>query len=267
MDTENGDYTTLAVQPEIQLSYLNNVNADDLRKLFKVSVYTYIDNEALRTYNVTPAELEYKNFQTRYQEAFDNLTAEANDPTSELTKMITNILNGGTSSAENKELGYSYDFAYPQINNGLVQFQDLKVQFLKPGDYMLVFSVDGIETSPTQKITIKKPTDAGTLAANVLQYIIIVLTFFFVLLSTDPVHRRFWYILGTVFVIASIIVVSFTSSGLTWKIVLYILMTGIIVAMLEIIYKTRQVDKGKENTMVNFLIPNSSDVVIFPIVL
>ena len=169
-------------------------------------------------------------------------------------QLIAVVMNEGLAITAISEKNYQYDFSYPQLSKGLVQFQDFKIQFLDYGDYMLVFSIDGIETGPTRKITISSVSlPPGTLAAEVLQYIMVVLTFFMVLLTTNPTNRKLWYSIGIVCIVVSILVVGFSASGLVWKILLCVTLAGTLIPLGEVVYKSHRVSQGDKNTMVRLL--------------
>ena len=87
-------------------------------------------------------------------------SALSNTASDTINTVWNGIINGGklVSNVDSYAEDVDIDFSYPEETvTGQLHFKDLRIKFTDVGKYVIIFSVDGIESQPSLPIEVTLP--------------------------------------------------------------------------------------------------------------
>lgn len=146
------------------------------------------------------------------------------------------ILNGGKII---KEVDKNYEklnikFSYPEEKmDGTLIFKDLSIEWKNTGKFMIVFSVNGIESEPSSEFDVQdQPQTAESYIVSVFETILIVMTVVTMLLGVTAKNHWVFLVIGFVVAATSIGLITLSENPLVWLILVWITLGSILLIMI-----------------------------------
>ena len=241
----------MPIQPILKLSYIPNISTFYDKK---IEILVYLSAGKLKDIFKKLQEKTNSNSSSN-----SKLDGEASNPkqleqslVSIIATIWASISGGGKLPGNIIEFNQQIkvEFSAPtQTSDNTLIFKDLKLSFVKYGDYSLVFIVDGIESIGSGIINYSEEETPFTRIFDFSDYFMVAITFFAVAISTTKFHNSLFIIGGFISIFLTIAIIPFIKKSLLWKILLSFGCGGLILTLIEIIYQLYQ-RKRKNSTLV-----------------
>lgn len=234
-------FSSLPIQPTLQLKYSDYQTS--VRKNIQIRVYKYTPNYITLAANKAQS----------YSAAASAPSAESSGGSDQLSTLFSVIGAGGMLVQSLKaDEGLAYTFNYPEETaDAQLIFSGIRLKFKKAGKFVVVFAIDGIESPPSDIITVRevKPT-IGQQIADALDYVILVGIAIVVLLANSSYHDVWWLIVAILAIGAGYgFVIETDDDDPFYMTLLLITLTLMFFALLEIIYQLWRKKKDMKTRM------------------
>jgi hypothetical protein len=234
-------FTSVPIQPILKLVYSDYQTS--VRKTIKIKVFRY-----------TPDMLKIVTDVTKSFAA--NLGVPKTDSSggsSQFYTLMTAIGQGGMLRYVNKEdEGLSFTFNYPEETaDADLQFKGLKIKFESAGKYVVVFAIDGIESLPSDVITVTEVNlTIGQKIVDALDYVVLVSIALLVLVANSSHHDVWWLVVAFLGIIAGFVFVTETDDDNPFYMTL--LLITLVLMFFGLLEVTYQLWKRKKDKRTNF---------------